>query len=129
VLAHPEAQVAVRVAVDAERERVLEDRLVAVCRGAKWMSGLTQRTTSSTALGSSETSRCSLRSSPWCWMNASIPPLVALRVVSLPAITMMRQRASTSIGGSGWPSTRAWVKTLIRSSSGLFFFSSTSFAK
>ena len=93
------------------------------------MIGLAQRTTSSTAFGSSEGSRWSLRSSSWFWMKASMPPLVALRVVSLPATTMIRHSASTSMKGSGCPSTRAWVKTVIRSSCGLFFFSSTSFVK
>ena len=95
----------------------------------KWMIGLIQRTTSSTADGSSDGSRCTLRSSSWCSMKASMPPLVPLRVVSLPAMTMIRQNVSTSMNGSGSPSTRASVKTVMRSSAGLRFFSSTSFVK
>ena len=42
-------------------------------------------------------SACSLRSWSWFSMKASMPPVVALRVVSLPATTMMRHHASLSM--------------------------------
>ena len=93
------------------------------------MIGLVQRTTSSTAESIRRGLRTSLRISFGCSMNASIPPVVPLRVVSLPAITMIRQKVRTSISGMRSPSTSRWAKSEIRSSLGLRRFSSTSFAK
>ena len=63
-------------------------------------------------------------------MNASMPPVVPLRVVSLPAITMIRQKVSTSIERQRLAVDLArCAKSVIRSSAGFFFFSSTSFVK
>ena len=62
-------------------------------------------------------------------MNASMPPLVPLRVVSLPAITMIRHQARTSMNSRGLPSYSSVVKSVIRSSAGFLRFSSTSFVK
>ena len=58
-----------------------------------------------------------------------MPPVVALRVVSLPAITMIRQNVSTSIGGIGLPSTSSPANSVTRSSAGCLRFSSISFVK
>ena len=115
VLAEPEREVGVRAAIDAERERIVEDLLVAVRRrevqrdllsGAdrrprtsqssvavrvKWLIGLTQRRISSTASGSSSGRSRSFSHSPRCSEKASSPPLIALRVVSLPASTSSSQ--------------------------------------
>ena len=57
----------------------------------KWLIGLTQRRISSTASGSSSGSARSFSHSPRCSQKASRPPLIALRVVSLPASTRSSQ--------------------------------------
>ena len=107
-----EAEVRVRVAIDPECERVGEDLLVAIGRGIEeterlarcdasaraarsrrsrcgrtGSTGVVQRTISSTAESTSAGSRRSFRHSSGFSMKASRPPVIALRVVSLPATT------------------------------------------
>ena len=57
----------------------------------KWMIGLTQRSISSTASGIRSGWSRSCSHSPRCSENASSPPLIAFRVVSLPASTISSQ--------------------------------------
>ena len=65
----------------------------------KWMIGLTQRRISSTASGSSSGWSRSRSHSPRCSENASSPPLIAFRVVSLPASTISSQYESSCYFG------------------------------
>jgi hypothetical protein len=94
-----------------------------------WITGVVQRATSSTALRTSPGSRRSLSSSARFSMKASSPPLMALRVVSFPAITSRKQEESSSKGGTSEPPSRALARTLTMSSRGRARRSSTIFQK
>ena len=82
----------------------------------KWLIGVTQRRISSTASGSS--SGWSRSFSHWSGFsqNATRPPLIALRVVSLPASTSSSQYPTSCSSVSGAPSMRPRISSLTRSS-------------
>ena len=84
----------------------------------KFITGVTNRSISSTADGRSDRS---LRSSSHCsgWSkNAAMPPEIRFRVVSLPATVSRRKNNSSSSSESFSPSMSTWVRTLIKSSWG-----------
>mgnify|MGYP003694131077 CR=1 FL=1 len=72
----------------------------AVAVRQNWITGVVQRTISSTAGSTSAAFACSRFHSPGFSMNASMPPVIALRVVSLPATTSRNRYESSSTGGS-----------------------------
>src|SRR5438034_1399917 len=92
----------------------------------KYMTGETQRSISSTAVGMRDGSASSRRRSAGCCIRASMPPEIRLRVVSLPATASSRKKESNSTSVSFSPSTSAAMRTLTRSSRGLFFRSTAS---
>ena len=82
------------------------------------MTGVTQRSISSTAAGINDES--ARRRSRWsgCSRRASIPPEIRLRVVSLPATDNSTKNALNSGSVSASPSTSARMSVLIKSSRG-----------
>ncbi len=84
----------------------------------KFITGVTNRSISSTASGSSDRSLRS--SSHWsgCSKNVAMAPEIRFRVVSLPATVNSRKNSSSSNDESCSPSISTWVSTLIRSSWG-----------
>src|SRR5437773_428271 len=92
----------------------------------KYMTGETQRSISSTAVGMRDGSASSRRRSSGCCIRASMPPEIRLRVVSLPATASSRKKESNSTSVSFSPSTSAAMRTLTRSSRGVFFRSTAS---
>ena len=89
-----------------------------VAMRVKWMMGLTQRSISSTASDISSGRSRSFSHSPRCSEKASRPPLIALRVVSLPASTISSQYMRSCSSVSGWPSISALSRWLTMSSPG-----------
>ncbi len=90
----------------------------------KWITGVAQRTISSTAVGmtASKSSARIWRCSGWV-VSAYIPWLMALRVVSLPAATSRMKNDPSSSGLSRWtspssPATSACISAEVRSSVG-----------
>src|SRR5205807_564577 len=66
------------------------------------------------------------RRSSGCCIRASMPPEIRLRVVSLPATASSRKKESNSTSVSFSPSTSAAMRTLTKSSRGVFFRSTAS---
>ena len=66
----------------------------------KYMTGVTQRSISSTAVPISDGSAISFCRCSGCSISASMPPEIRLRVVSLPATASRRKNASNSVSVS-----------------------------
>ena len=83
------------------------------------ITGLAQRMISSTADALSPSrSACHRRFSSGNCVNAHMPWLMAVRVVSLPAAMSRRKNGPRSSGGIASPSTSACTSVVVRSSSG-----------
>ena len=89
-----------------------------VAARAMWVTGLHQRSISSTAPGISVGSSTSLSHSSGCSMSAKVPRAIRFRVVSLPATSNRNAKFSRSSSVSLAPSTSAVLKTDSMSSRG-----------
>jgi len=85
----------------------------------KWITGVAQRTISSTAVGAMRSKSAIHRArSAGKSVSALMPWLIALRVVSLPATTRRMKNDPSSWLVSRSPSTSAWMRAVVMSSRG-----------
>ena len=143
VLAEAEREVRVRAAIDPERERIVEHLLVAVRRREverDLLAGADRHAAHLAVLGGGAgevadradpaqdlldrvgqqlgIAPAASPTRPRCSENASRPPLIALRVVSLPASTRSSQYETSCSSVSGAPSISPRISSLTRSSCG-----------